>query len=147
MKLLIQKVKQASVSVGNKVVGNVDAGMLIYLGVVKGDAKEDVDYLVDKIISLRIFADSENKMNIAAKDCAAEFLVVSQFTLCGTCNKGNRPSFDAAANPKEAEELYEYFVSKLKSQNFTVTTGSFGAYMQVSSINDGPVTFILESKR
>ncbi|MCK5579704.1 MAG: D-tyrosyl-tRNA(Tyr) deacylase [Candidatus Omnitrophica bacterium] len=146
MKIVLQRVSEAHVKVGQKEVGRAGQGMLIFLGVAKGDAEEDVDYLIRKIIELRIFEDENGKMNRSAKDVKAEFLVVSQFTLLGDCMKGRRPSFDKAAEPKEAERLYELFVEKLSQQDFKVATGEFRAMMDVSLVNDGPVTFVLDSK-
>lgn len=146
MKIVLQRVSEAHVKVGQKEVGRAGQGMLIFLGVAKGDAEEDVDYLIRKIIELRIFEDENGKMNRSAKDVKAEFLVVSQFTLLGDCMKGRRPSFDKAAEPKAAERLYELFVEKLSQQDFKVATGEFRAMMDVSLVNDGPVTFVLDSK-
>ena len=145
MKLIIQRVKHAQVEVKAKIVGKIGRGMLIFLGVGKDDTKEEADFLVNKIVQLRIFEDAQGKMNLSAAETKAEFLVVSQFTLYGDCAKGRRPSFDAAADPKKAEELYRYFVEQLSKQNVPVQTGEFRAMMDVSLINDGPVTFILES--
>ncbi|VAW15725.1 D-aminoacyl-tRNA deacylase [hydrothermal vent metagenome] len=147
MKLVIQRVKSAQVDVASKTVGQIDQGMLVFLGVSKNDASADAEYLVNKIVNLRIFEDENEKMNLSALDCNAAFLVVSQFTLQGNCDKGRRPSFDKAADPKKAKDLYEYFVAKLKEQNVEVATGQFQAMMDVSLVNDGPVTFILESNR
>jgi D-tyrosyl-tRNA(Tyr) deacylase len=128
-------------------VGKIGRGVLILLGVSKSDAKEDADYLAQKITQLRMFEDQNGKMNISAVDAGAEMLVVSQFTLYGDCRKGRRPSFDEAADPAKGEELYDYFVAALRKQNAKVETGRFQAMMDVSLINDGPVTFILDSLR
>lgn len=147
MKLIIQRVKKAQVEVDGAIVGKIKTGMLIFLGVCKSDSRKDADYLVHKVAELRIFEDEQGKMNLSALDCQADFLVVSQFTLYGNCKKGRRPSFDDAADPKLAEELYEYFVEQLKETNLTVETGKFRAMMEVALINDGPVTFIIESEK
>lgn len=144
MKALIQRVKRASVTIENELYSQISAGMLVLLGVEKGDEKENADKLVEKLLKLRIFEDEHGKMNFSIKDVNGEMLVVSQFTLCGDCKKGTRPSFDKAAAPQKANELYEYFVSKL-NENLTVCkTGKFGAMMDVELINDGPVTFMVE---
>ncbi|MDP8213114.1 MAG: D-aminoacyl-tRNA deacylase [Candidatus Zapsychrus exili] len=146
MKVIIQRTKYAKVEVDQKVVGEIERGALVFLGVSCEDSVDDADYLVNKIVNLRIFQDAEGKMNLSGLDVNAEFLVVSQFTIYGNCDKGRRPSFDEAADPKKGEELYDYFVDKLKEQNVKVETGKFRAMMDVSLLNDGPVTFILESK-
>ena len=146
MRVVIQRVKEASVSVEKVVVGQIGVGMLILLGVGKQDAASDVDVLVEKVSELRIFEDPAGKMNLSAREVNGEFLVVSQFTLYGNCNKGRRPSFDDAADPQKGEELYNLFVEKLKAKNFKVETGKFRAMMDVSLINDGPVTFIIDSE-
>ncbi len=145
MKLIIQRVKQASVIVNSEVIGKISSGILVFLGVGKADSQKDADFLVTKIIQLRIFDDANGKMNLSALDVGAEFLVISQFTLYGDCKNGRRPSFDAAADPKTANELYEYFVSRLKNENVNVQTGRFAAMMDVVLVNDGPVTFLLDS--
>ncbi|MBP9853442.1 MAG: D-tyrosyl-tRNA(Tyr) deacylase [Candidatus Omnitrophica bacterium] len=145
MKLLIQRVKQADVKVDKKVVGAIGKGILIFLGISKKDSINLADYFVQKICDLRIFDDTEGKMNLSALDIKSEFLVVSQFTLYGDCSKGRRPSFDQAAEPAEAERIYHYFVEQLKLQGLKVETGRFRATMEVSLVNDGPVTFMLES--
>ena len=147
MKLVIQRVKQAKAEVEGKVVGEIGPGLLVFIGVAKEDASNDIDCLVEKIVGLRIFEDSDGKMNLSALQAHAEFLVVSQFTLLGRCHKGRRPSFDRAADPKTGERMYENFVEKLKAQNVKkVATGRFRAMMEVTLVNDGPVTFIVESK-
>ena len=145
MKVVLQKVSQAQVCVGGQVVGQIDNGILIFLGIGKEDTQDDADYLVQKITQLRIFEDDEGKMNLSSFDVQAEALVVSQFTLYGDCRKGRRPSFDKAADPKKGEELYNYFVAVLRGKNIKVETGTFQAMMEVKLVNDGPVTFILES--
>ena len=145
MRLVIQRVKQAQVDIGGKTVGKIGLGVLVLLGVANKDSKEKVLSLVNKLAELRIFEDSQGKMNLSAADVRGEFLVVSQFTLYGDCAKGRRPSFDQAAPPELAENLYNYFVEELRKKNFKVETGKFRAMMDVHLINDGPVTFILEN--
>ena len=144
MKAVVQRVKSASVTIDNKLYSQINQGLLILLGVEKNDTEEQADFLVNKIQKLRIFEDENEKMNLSVMDINGEILVVSQFTLAGDCKKGTRPSFDNAKNPQEANELYEYFVSELKKSNLQIKTGVFRAMMDVSLINDGPVTFILE---
>lgn len=146
MRVILQRVKEASVEVGNQITGNINEGLLIFLGVEHEDAQEDIDWLVKKITQLRIFADEHQKMNLSLLDVGGEALVVSQFTLHASTKKGNRPSFTKSASPKVAEELYEEFVECLKLKLGQVHTGRFGADMQVSLVNDGPLTFILDSK-
>lgn len=145
MKIVIQRVSEASVSVDHKVVGKVNKGALIFLGIAKEDMENDAAYLARKVSELRMFADENGKMNIGAKEAGTEFLVISQFTLYGNCNKGRRPSFDEAALPEKGKVLYEKFVELLRAEGFNVETGIFGAMMDVKLVNDGPVTFILES--
>lgn len=146
MRVVIQRVKEANVKVEGKTVGAIGAGMLIFLGVGKNDTPADIDFLVNKLTQLRIFEDDQGKMNLSAQDRPVEFLVVSQFTLLGDCAKGRRPSFDNAADPTTAETLYNQFVQKLRDGKFKVETGQFKAMMDVALINDGPVTFILDSR-
>jgi D-tyrosyl-tRNA(Tyr) deacylase len=146
MRVVIQRVKEAQVKVEGKSVGQIAQGLLVFLGVARGDNTLAADHLVKKITELRIFEDAQGKMNVSAMEAKAEFLVVSQFTLYGNCDKGRRPSFDEAADPKLGEELYEYFVAQLKATGVKVETGKFRAMMDVSLINDGPVTFIIDSK-
>lgn len=146
MRLVIQRVIKANVKVENKTVGEINQGFLVLLGIKTTDTKKDVDYLVRKLVNLRIFSDENDKMNLALKDISGELLIVSQFTLYGECKKsGNRPSFINSAKPDIAIPLYEYFVSECKKQISVVQTGIFGADMQVSLTNDGPVTIILDS--
>lgn len=144
MKALIQRVKTASVTIDGELYSKIGKGLLILLGVEKGDEKENADKLSQKIANLRIFEDENDKMNLSVKDVEGEILVVSQFTLCGDCKKGTRPSFDKAAPPDKANSLYEYFVANLKAEGFNVSTGKFGAMMDVALVNDGPVTFMVE---
>lgn len=144
MKAVIQRVTSASVTVNNQVVGQIDRGIMVLLGVEKGDAEEQADWLAEKIVSLRIFEDEAGKMNLSLADTGGAALAVSQFTLAGNCDKGRRPSFDTAAPAMEGKRLYDYFVAALKRQNVPVQTGIFQADMQVALVNDGPVTFILE---
>ena len=146
MKLVIQRVKNSSVSVDEKVVGKINGGYLVLLGIKVGDTKEDVDYLVRKLINLRVFEDEEGKMNLSIKQVNGELLIISQFTLYGECKKsGNRPSFTDAARPEEAIPLYEYFIEECKKEIPVVETGIFGADMKVNLLNDGPVTILIDT--
>ena len=145
MKLVVQRVKNAKVDINNETNGKIDKGFLVLLGVTNGDTKKEADYLVKKLCNLRIFEDENEKMNLSIKDVNGEMLIVSQFTLYGDCSKGNRPSFVNAAKPDVAEPLYEYFCEECRNNGIKVETGIFGADMQVSLLNDGPVTIILES--
>lgn len=147
MRVVIQRVKNASVEIDNKVNGKINTGFLVLLGIASTDTKQDVDYLVKKVVNLRVFSDENDKMNLALKDINGELLVISQFTLYGNCREGNRPSFIEAARPDVAVPLYEYFVEECKKQISVVETGVFGADMKVSLLNDGPVTIIIESKK
>lgn len=144
MKLVIQRVKHAKVEVKNEIVGKIEQGFLVLLGVGPEDTKETADYLVQKLIKLRIFEDENEKMNLSIKNINGELLIVSQFTLYVDCSGGNRPSFTLAAKPDKANELYEYFISECKKEVTKVEHGIFGADMQVELLNDGPVTIILE---
>jgi D-tyrosyl-tRNA(Tyr) deacylase len=145
MKAVIQRVAESAVTVDGKIVGSIQHGLLILLGVSKNDLEADADYLSGKIANLRIFEDNIGKMNLSLLDTGGEALVVSQFTLLGDCRKGRRPSFIDAAPPDMANRLYEYFTQKLKDKGVPVQTGIFRAMMDVSLVNDGPVTLILES--
>lgn len=144
MKALIQRVKSASVTIDGLLYSKIGQGLLVFLGVEKGDDKLNAEKLADKLSKLRIFEDENEKMNHSILDIKGEMLIVSQFTLCGDCKKGTRPSFDKSAPPQIANELYEYFISQVKSFNIPVRTGKFGAMMDVELINDGPVTFMVE---
>jgi D-tyrosyl-tRNA(Tyr) deacylase len=145
MRAVVQRVSEASVTVGGRVVAAVGPGALILLSVGREDDERDASYLADKIAHLRIFADDERKMNRSLRDTGGEALVVSQFTLHGDCRKGRRPDFTRAAPPAEAERLYEHFVAELSARGVAVRSGEFGAMMAVSLVNDGPVTLILHS--
>ncbi len=146
MRVVIQRVKEAQVKVAGQTVGQIAQGMLIFLGIARDDNKACADYLIKKITELRIFEDPQGKMNLSAHQVRGEFLVVPQFTLYANCDKGRRPSFDQAASGPQGEELYNYFVTQLKATQAKVETGQFRAMMDVSLVNDGPVTFIIDSK-
>lgn len=146
MKAVIQRVTFANVRVDGKMVGEIEKGFMILLGVVEGDTTKEADWLAKKTAAMRIFEDENGKMNLSLLDTDGECLVISQFTLCADCKKGNRPSFISSAKPDEANELYEYFIEKLKENGVKkVEKGIFGADMKVSLLNDGPVTIILDS--
>jgi len=144
MKAVIQRVTSASVTVEGRVVGQIRQGIMVLLGVEKGDGEAAADWLAEKIAGLRIFGDGDGKMNLSVRDIGGALLVVSQFTLAGNCAKGKRPSFDTAAPPDEGKRLYEYFVDSARRLGLPVETGIFQADMQVALVNDGPVTFVLE---
>ena len=145
MRAVIQRVKQSSVKTEDQIVGQIGQGLLVLLGVTKTDSAKDADYLVNKIVNLRIFEDEDGKMNRSLLDIGGELLAVSQFTLLADCSKGRRPSFVAAAEPDKAAELYEKFVTGVRQRGVSVQTGRFRAMMEVSLINDGPVTVIIDS--
>ena len=147
MKALIQRVAHARVEVNGNVISSISKGMLVFLGVEKGDTDNELDYLAKKISTLRIFEDSDGKMNLSIQDIKGEALVVSQFTLAADCKKGTRPSFDNAEAPLKAKDMYLKFIEELRHTGTKVASGDFGAYMQVHLINDGPVTIMLEAKR
>ncbi len=146
MKVVLQRVKKAEVRVSSKITGKINKGIVILLGVEENDSQKDADYLAEKIAELRIFEDTNGKMNLSIQEIKGEFLVVSQFTILCNCQDGRRPSFDKAARPEAAEKLYGYFVERLKKYSLPVETGEFKAMMEVELVNDGPVTFIIDSK-
>ena len=147
MRAVIQRVGQARVEVEGAVVGAIDQGLLVYLGVGKDDTESDAQFMADKLVNLRIFADEAHKMNRSVVDIGGSILLVSNFTLYGDCRKGRRPGFDAAGEPGLAEALYEKVAELIAQQGVPVEKGVFAAYMQVTSTNDGPVTFLLDSSR
>lgn len=146
MRVLIQRVSEASVTIGGEKKGKIGQGFLLLVGIGENDDHSDIDWLVQKIVNMRIFSDEEGKMNRSIQDISGSFLVISQFTLHASTKKGNRPSFIEAAKPEHAIPLYEAFVDKFKALKLTVETGVFGADMQVALVNDGPVTIWLDSK-
>jgi D-tyrosyl-tRNA(Tyr) deacylase len=146
MKAVVQRVLNASVFVEGVVHGNIDSGLLVYLGVAQGDAETDADWLAEKTANLRIFQDDGGKMNRSVKDISGSILAVSQFTLLADARKGRRPYYGDAADPETAKKLYEYFMGKIAEQGLTCESGVFQAHMQVAYINDGPVTIILDSR-
>jgi len=147
MRAVIQRVLQARVEVSGQTIGQIEKGLLVYLSVGKGDMLKDAQFIAEKLAGLRIFADQAGKMNRSVLDVGAAILLVSNFTVHGDCRKGRRPSFDAAAEPQLAQQLYEKVIELIAGQGVAVKKGAFGEYMQVSSINDGPVTFLLDSSR
>jgi D-tyrosyl-tRNA(Tyr) deacylase len=147
MRAVIQRVAEAKVEVEGRVIGSIGRGLLVYLGVAKEDTEADAQFMADKLANLRIFADDAGKMNRSVIEIGGGVLLVSNFTLQGDCRKGRRPGFDAAADPALAEPLYEKVAALIASEDIPVAKGSFGAHMHVTSMNDGPVTFLLDSKR
>ena len=147
MRAVVQRVKKAAVEVSGEKVSETGPGLLVFLGVSKEDTEEDADYLLKKIVELRIFTDSEGKFNLCLTETGGELMVVSQFTIMGDARKGRRPSFSDAAKDDKARELYEYFVFKAKDMGIPVGEGRFGAMMEVNLVNDGPVTMLLDSRR
>ena len=146
MRIVVQRSKNASVTVNEKVIGEIEKGLVLLVGVTHDDTIDDANYLADKIVNLRIFEDENGKMNLSLLDVGGSILSISQFTLYGDCRKGRRPNFMAAAKPEQALNLYQYFNGVLSEKNVEVETGEFGAEMDVALINDGPVTLILDSK-
>ena len=146
MRAVVQRVTNADVKIDGRVNGKIDDGLLVVLGVGNGDTEEDMKYIADKIIKLRIFSDENDKMNLSLEDVGGSMLVISQFTLYGDCSHGRRPYFGNAMEPVSANEMYEKFVAYIREQGIHTETGEFGADMKVSLTNDGPVTIILESK-
>ncbi|KPK74909.1 MAG: D-tyrosyl-tRNA(Tyr) deacylase [Phycisphaerae bacterium SM23_30] len=147
MRAVIQRVTQARVEVEGEIAGQIEGGLLVFLSVGQGDTEADVQYMADKLVNLRIFADENDKMNLSVRDVGGAILMISQFTLHGDCRKGRRPGFDQAAEPKIARRLYERTVELVRQQQIRCETGVFAAHMHVSSLNDGPVTFLLDSSR
>jgi D-tyrosyl-tRNA(Tyr) deacylase len=147
MRAVIQRVTRASVAVDGAIVGEISGGLLVLLGVAREDNREDADYLAEKIIALRIFDDELGKMNHSLAEAGGAILVVSQFTLYGDVRKGRRPSYDAAARPEQANQLYEYFVERVRAAGIRCETGKFQAMMKVELVNDGPVTILLDSEK
>jgi D-tyrosyl-tRNA(Tyr) deacylase len=147
MRAVVHRVSRCRVTVAHAVVGEIGPGLLVLLGVGKGDTESAADYLAEKALGLRIFGDDAGKMNLSVQDVEGEVLVVSQFTLYGDIRRGKRPSFDDAARPEEARRLYEYFVSKIRASGLTCATGQFQAIMDVDSVNVGPVTILLDSEK
>jgi len=147
MRAIVQRVSRAKVAVNTEVSGEIARGLLVLLGVAQTDTQSDADYLADKIAGLRIFEDNEGKMNRAAAEVGGEVLVVSQFTLYGDVRRGKRPSFDAAAPPQKARELYDYFVQRIRAAGLPCRTGRFQETMRVELVNDGPVTILLDSSK
>lgn len=145
MRALIQRVSSAAVEINAEQVGSIEKGLLVFLGIEKNDEEADAEKLLDKILAYRVFSDAENKMNLSVRDVQGGLLIVSQFTLAADTNAGLRPSFSSAKAPQQARELYQYFLDKAQSVHDQVASGEFGADMQVSLVNDGPVTFLLNS--
>jgi len=147
MRMVCQRVLEAEVKVNDQSVGKIGRGLLVFLGVGKGDTQKDAEFIAEKLVNLRIFADEAGKMNLSVQDIDGSILLISNFTLHGDCRKGRRPGFDAAAEPALAEQLYEKVIALIAQSDVPVEKGIFGEHMQVTSINDGPVTFLLDSTR
>lgn len=145
MRVVLQRVNRAAVRVDGETIAEIGKGFLVLVGVKAGDSEKDAEYLAEKCRGLRVFEDEQGKMNLALSDAGGKVLAVSQFTLYGDCRKGRRPSFTDAAPPEEGERLYEHFVSRLRESGIHVQTGKFGAKMEVDLVNDGPVTFVLDT--
>jgi D-aminoacyl-tRNA deacylase len=146
MKALIQRVDRADVSVSGEVVGKITKGLCVFLGVVDADTQKDIQWLAEKIVNLRIFDDDDGRMNLSLRDVSGEMLLISQFTLCGDCRKGRRPSWAGAAKPDFAKDMYEKFIEEVRKTGVRTETGIFQAEMKVSICNDGPVTLMIDSK-
>lgn len=146
MRIVLQRVAEASVEVDSRIVGRIGPGLLVFVGIAKGDTEHEVAFLADRVLGLRIFEDDAGKMNLSVKEINGEMLVVSQFTLYGSTLKGRRPGFEAAAPPDQARVLYELFLQELRRSGLRIESGIFGARMKVALVNNGPVTFILESE-
>ena len=147
MRAVVQRVTKAAVTVEESVVGTIGLGLLVLLGVGRSDTTASADYMIDKLLGLRVFEDREGKMNLSVREVGGAVLVVSQFTLFGDARRGKRPSFDDAARPEQARALYEYVVGRIREQGIECTTGEFQAMMQVSLVNDGPVTVLIDSEK
>ena len=147
MRAVVQRVRRASVTVDGAVTGSIQRGLLVFLGVGKEDTQKDIDFIADKIVNLRIFECEDGKMNLSVKDISGGILLISQFTLYGDCRKGRRPDFTAAGKPEIAKQLYEQAIEAIKDKGVPVETGVFAAHMDIDSINDGPVTLILDSRK
>jgi D-tyrosyl-tRNA(Tyr) deacylase len=147
MRAVVQRVKRCSVEVDGKIVGSIGKGLLVLLGIKNDDSKRDIEYIKDKILNLRIFEDDRSKMNLSLKDVSGQIMIVSQFTLYGDCRKGRRPSFIKAASPETAQGIYIDFVEEIKSTGIYVQQGVFQAHMDISIVNEGPVTIILDSEK
>jgi len=147
MRAVVQRVKEAKIEVDSQIVGSIDKGLLVYLGVGKDDSAKDVEFIADKLVNLRVFADENDKMNLSVLDVGGAILLVSQFTLYGDCRKGRRPGFDLASEPETAQRLYEKTIEAIRQKGAPVESGVFAAHMDVISVNDGPVTFLLDSKK
>lgn len=147
MRAVVQRVKSAKVEVDSKITGKIDSGLLVFIGIGKEDTREDADYLLEKIINLRIFENDDQKLNLSAIDLDKDLMIVSQFTLFGDCRQGRRPSFFEAAPPAEAQKLYNYFVKEAEKSKLQIATGEFQAMMDVSMVNDGPVTILVDSNK
>ncbi|HOH72696.1 MAG TPA: D-aminoacyl-tRNA deacylase [Syntrophales bacterium] len=146
MRAVVQRVERAAVAVGGREISRTGRGLITFLGVEKGDAAKDADYLVDKIINLRIFEDIDGKMNLSLTDIGGELMIISQFTLLGDCRKGRRPSFYRSEEPEKAKDLYDYFVAAAADRVREIGTGEFQAMMKIDLVNDGPVTILLDSR-
>ena len=147
MRAVVQRVKESSVKIDGSIVGKINKGFNVLIGISKDDTIDDLKYIKDKIMNLRVFEDQNNNMNLSIKDVNGELLIVSQFTLYGDCRKGRRPNFMNALSGDEAEKLYEEFLGMIRQENIVVETGVFGADMEVCIINDGPVTLLIDSKK